>query len=45
MATRSARRAGWLTGGVRLKIPEPRWMYEVWAAAKARKDSLADRWE
>ena len=26
MATRSAIRAGWLTGGVMLKMPEPRWM-------------------
>ena len=45
MATRSAIRAGWLTGGVRLKMPDPRWMFFVWAAAKARKDSLAERCE
>ena len=31
-ATRSATRAGWLTGGVTLKIPEPRWMRDVAAA-------------
>jgi hypothetical protein len=45
MATRSAIRAGWFTGGVRLKMPDPRWMFFVWAAAKARKDSLAERCE
>ena len=45
MATRSATRAGWLAGGVMLKMPEPRWMLEVWAAAKAMNDSLADRCE
>ncbi len=33
MATRSATRAGWFTGGVMLKIPEPRWMLSVRAAA------------
>ena len=27
--TRSATRAGWFTGGVRLKIPEPRWIRSV----------------
>ena len=32
IATRSATRAGWFTGGVMLKMPEPRWMYEVAAA-------------
>ena len=32
MATFSATRAGWFTGGVILKIPEPRWMFLVWAA-------------
>ena len=26
MATRSATRAGWFTGGVTLKMPEPRWI-------------------
>ena len=26
MATRSAMRAGWFTGGVMLKMPEPMWM-------------------
>ncbi len=45
MATRSATRAGWLAGGVRLKMPDPRWMFLVWAAEKAMNDSLADRWE
>ena len=29
IATRSATRAGWFTGGVMLKIPEPRWMRSV----------------
>ena len=32
MATRSATRAGWLTGGVMLKMPEPRWICSVSAA-------------
>ena len=45
MATRSAIRAGWLTGGVMLKMPEPMWMLFVLAATKARKDSEADRCE
>src|SRR6266576_3974736 len=45
MATRSATRAGGLTGGVMLKMPEPRWIRLVRAATKARNDSLADRWE
>jgi len=45
IATRSAMRAGWLTGGVMLNMPEPRWMLDVCAAANARKDSEADRWE
>ena len=29
IATRSAIRAGWFTGGVMLKMPEPRWMRSV----------------
>ena len=29
MATRSATRAGWLTGGVMLMMPLPRWMFSV----------------
>ena len=29
MATRSALRTGWLTRGLRLKMPEPRWMRSV----------------
>ena len=45
MATRSAMRAGWLAGGVMLKMPEPRWMLLVRAAQKARNDSLSDRCE
>ena len=31
-ATFSATRAGWLTGGVMLKMPEPTWMRSVAAA-------------
>ena len=32
MAARSALRTGWLTRGLRLKIPEPRWIRSVaWA--------------
>lgn len=31
-AARSATRAGWLTGGVTLKMPEPTWMRSVAAA-------------
>ena len=45
MATRSAMRAGWLAGGVMLKMPEPMWMLDVRAAQKARNDSLSERWE
>jgi hypothetical protein len=30
IAARSAMRAGWLTGGVMSKIPEPRWILSVW---------------
>jgi hypothetical protein len=32
MATRSATRAGWFTGGVMLMIPLPMWMLSVTAA-------------
>ena len=32
MATRSALRTGWFTRGLRLKMPEPRWMRSVSAA-------------
>ena len=32
IATRSAMRAGWFTGGVTLMIPEPMWMFSVFAA-------------
>ena len=32
IATRSATRAGWFTGGVMLKMPEPMWMRSVAAA-------------
>ena len=28
-----------------LKMPDPMWMFLVWAATKARNDSLADRCE
>jgi hypothetical protein len=45
IATRSATRAGWFTGGVMLKMPVPTWMRSVLAATKARNDSLAERWE
>ena len=38
-------RAGWFTGGVMLKMPEPMWMLLVLAATKARNDSEADRCE
>src|SRR5947207_1447677 len=41
MATRSAMRAGWLTGGVVLKMAEPTWILEVRAATKERKTSGA----
>ncbi len=34
MATRSATRTGWLTCGLRLKMPEPTWIRSV----------TADRW-
>ncbi len=33
MATFSATRAGWQTGGVMLMIPEPMWMLSVMASA------------
>ncbi len=45
IATRSAIRAGWFTGGVMLKMPEPMWMLLVLAATKAKNDSEADRCE
>ncbi len=45
MATFSAVRKGWFTGGVMLKMPEPRWMRSVAAAQYPRKASLADRCE
>ena len=45
MATRSAMRAGWLAGGVMLKMPEPMWMLVVLAAQKERNDSVSDRCE
>ena len=32
IATRSAMRAGWFTGGVMLKMPVPMWMFSVFAA-------------
>ena len=41
MATLSATRAGWLTGGVVLKIADPTWICWVRAATKARKTSGA----
>src|SRR5207302_5354991 len=41
MATRSATRAGWFTGGVVLKIAEPTWMRDVLAATKERNTSGA----
>ena len=37
IATRSATRAGWFTGGVMLKIPLPRWMLSVRAATYAEE--------
>src|SRR3954469_25142053 len=45
MATRSATRAGWFTGGVVLKIAEPRCMVVVWAPTHARNTSGADMCE
>ena len=45
IATRSATRAGWFTGGVRLKIPEPMWICSVRAAAKPMRTSLAETCE
>ena len=45
MATRSATRAGWLTGGVRFQIAEPRWMRLVRAAMKGSTISEAERCE
>ena len=37
MATRSAMRAGWFTGGVMLKMPEPMWMLFVLAAHEGQE--------
>jgi hypothetical protein len=45
IATFSATRAGWQTGGVMLMIPEPMWMLSVMASAYAIHASFADRWE
>src|SRR2546421_5802904 len=45
MATRSATRAGWLTGGVRFQIAEPTWMRLVRAAMKGSTTSEAERCE
>ena len=44
MATRSALRTGWLTRGLRLKMPDPRWIRSVARARKAIITSLDDRW-
>src|SRR5437667_216148 len=45
MATRSATRAGCVTGGVRFQIAEPRWMRLVRAAMKGSTISEAERCE
>src|SRR3989442_16004483 len=45
MATRSATRAGWLTGGVRFQIAEPTWIRRVRAAMNGSTISDAERWE
>src|SRR5262245_21109887 len=45
MATRSAVRAGWFTGGVRFQIAEPTWMRFVRAAIHGSTISEADRCE
>ena len=45
IATRSAMRAGWFTGGVMLKIAEPTWSCSVRAATKPRSTSFAERCE
>src|SRR2546428_99053 len=45
MATRSATRAGWLTGGVKIQIAEPTWMRVVRAAMKGSTISEAERCE
>ena len=45
MATRSATRAGWFTGGVVLKMADPTWMRDVRAATNDRNTSGAGMWE
>ena len=45
MATRSATRTGWFTGGEMFQIAEPRWMRSVWPARYARNVSDAERCE
>ena len=45
MATRSAMRAGWLTGRVMFMIAEPTWMRCVLAMQYAMNDSEAERCE
>ena len=42
IATRSATRAGWFTGGVTLKIPQPRWMCSV-RAGEVAEEQLVGR--
>jgi hypothetical protein len=45
IATRSATRAGWFTGGVRFQIAEPTWMRRVRAAIHGSTISDAERCE
>ena len=45
IATRSAMRAGWFTGGVMLKIPEPMCNRSVRAPTHGSSTSLAEMWE
>src|SRR3954447_2056406 len=45
IATFSATRPGWQTGGVMLMMPEPMWMLSVMASAYAIHASLAERCE
>ena len=45
IATFSATRAGWHTGGVMLMMPDPMWMLSVIASAYAIHASLAERCE
>ena len=45
IATRSAMRAGWLTGGVTLMIPEATWIRSVRARMYGITISLAEMWE